>query len=402
MAGITGQGTTFNLPNYVGELFALSRETTPFLAAIGGLSGGRRTGSVEFEWQTYDLRDPSHQRTRLEGANAPTAEERVRANVRNVVEIHQETVETSWTKQATSQQLATPTAAPYRGVPGSNPVGDEHAWQVVQSLKQMALDINFSFLNGKFSNPTTNATPRKTRGFIEALSTNVVSKATYTSAALSAATDTITETTTPRADGDKIVFTDVGASTGIYPGRVYYVRDKATNTFKVAATLGGTAITIGTATVSYIVPWTTALDTVVVEDLIQTAWDGGGLREESTAVFLCNSTQRRALSVAYANAYQKADPLGPTRNVGGVSIDTIKTDFGTFGILLDQAMPKDALAVASLEQCAPRFLEIPGRGFLFEKELPEEGAADRTMLYGEIGLEYGSEKAHGIIRGLKV
>ena len=40
MAGITGQGNTFNLPNYVGELFALSRETTPFLSAIGGLTGG--------------------------------------------------------------------------------------------------------------------------------------------------------------------------------------------------------------------------------------------------------------------------------------------------------------------------------------------------------------------------
>lgn len=402
MAGITGQGTTFNLPNYVGELFALSRETTPFLSAIGGLSGGREAGATEFEWQTYDLRDASHQRQRLEGANAPTAESRVRANVRNVVEIHQETVETSWTKQATSRQLTTPSSAPYRGLPGSNPVDDEHAWQVVQALKQMALDINFSFINGIYSNPTTNATPRKTRGLLAAITSNVVNKATDGATGLSAATDTITETTTDRVNGDKIVFTDVGASTGIFPGRVYYVRDVATNTFKVAATPGGAAVTIGTATVSYTVPWTTDLTTTVVEDLIQMAWDGGGLREESTAVFLCNSTQRRALSVAYANAYAKTDPLGPSRTVGGVSVDTIRTDFGTFGILLDQAMPRDALAVVTLEQLAPRFLNIPGRGFLFEKELPEEGSADRSMLYGEIGLEYGNQAAHGVIRGLKV
>lgn len=402
MAGISGQGTTFNLPNYVGELFALSRETTPFLSAIGGLTGGRRAGAVEFEWQTFDLRDPSHQRQRLEGANAPGAEGRARANVRNVVEIHQETVETSWTKQATSQQITTPASAPYRGVPGENPVGAEHAWQVAQTLKTMALDINFGFINSKFSNPTTNATPRKTRGLIESITSNVTNKQTYTSAALSAATDTISETTTPRANGDKIVFTDVGASTGIFPGRVYYVVSKNTNDFKVAATSGGAAITIGTATVVYIVPWTTDLTVTVIDDMVQQAWDNGGLRETNTAVFLCNSTQRRALSVAYANAYLKADPLGPTRTVGGVSIDTIKTDFGTFGILLDQAMPKDALAVVSLEQCAPRFLEIPGRGFLFEKELPEEGSADRSMLYGETGLEYGNQLAHAITRGLKV
>lgn len=402
MAGITGQGTTFNLPNYVGELFALSRETTPFLAAIGGLSGGREAGAVEFEWQTYDLRDASHQRQRTEGADAPTAEARVRSNVRNVVEIHQETVETSYTKQATNRQLTTPSAAPYRGVPGSNPVEDEHAWQVMQALKQMALDINFSFINGKYSNPTTNATARKTRGLLAAITTNVVNKATDGATGLSAATDTITETATDRTDGDKIVFTDVGESTTIFPGRVYYVRDKSTNTFKVAATPGGSAITIGTATVSYIVPWTTDLTTTVVEDLIQQAWDGGGLREESTAVFLCNSTQRRALSAAYANAYAKADPLGPSRTVGGVSIDTIRTDFGTFGILLDQAMPRDALAVVTLDQCAPRFLNIPGKGFLFEEELAKTGAAERTQLYGEIGLEYGNEAAHGVIRGLKV
>lgn len=402
MAGITGQGTTFNQPNYVGELFALTRETTPFLSAIGGLSGGAEAGAVEFEWQTYDLRDGSHQRQRLEGANAPTAEARIRANVRNVVEIHQETVETSWTKQATAAQITTPSSAPYRGLPGSNPVGNEHAWQVVQSLRSMAMDINFGFIYGTYSNPTTNATPRKTRGMLEAMTSNVSTKATYTSAALSAATTVITEAATPRANGDKIVFTSVGVSTGIYPGRVYFVVNKNTNDFGVAATLGGSAITIGTATVSYILPWTTDLTTTVVEDLIQQAWDGGGLREQSTAALVVNSTQRRALSVAYANAYQKADPLGGTRNVGGVSIDTIKTDFGTFGILLDQAWPKDALTVVSLEQVKPRFLNIPGRGFLFEKELPEEGSADRTMLYGEIGLEYGNQAAHGIVRGLKV
>src|SRR5690242_13175137 len=134
MAGITGMGTTFNLPNYVGELFGLTPEDTPLLSAIGGLTGGGMTTAVEFEWQTYDLRDPS-QRTRVEGAAAPTAEERVRANVRNVCQIHQEKVSVSYTKQAATSQLATPQAAPFNGVPGANPVGNELNWQVAQSLK---------------------------------------------------------------------------------------------------------------------------------------------------------------------------------------------------------------------------------------------------------------------------
>lgn len=93
MAGITGQGTTYNLPNYVGELFNVSPSETPLLSAIGGLTGGEEVKSVEFEWQEEDLRDSQANRSRLEGAPAQTADQRVRRNVKNVVEIHQETVD---------------------------------------------------------------------------------------------------------------------------------------------------------------------------------------------------------------------------------------------------------------------------------------------------------------------
>jgi hypothetical protein len=42
MSGIVGMGTTYNLPNYVGELFAITPEDTPLLSSIGGLTGGKR------------------------------------------------------------------------------------------------------------------------------------------------------------------------------------------------------------------------------------------------------------------------------------------------------------------------------------------------------------------------
>ena len=59
MAGISGQGTTFNLPNYVGELYALTPADTPFLSAIGGLTGGGMTTATEVEWQDerYEIDD---------------------------------------------------------------------------------------------------------------------------------------------------------------------------------------------------------------------------------------------------------------------------------------------------------------------------------------------------------
>src|SRR6185312_9133227 len=110
MAGITGMGTTYNLPNYVGELFAASPEETPLLSAIGGLTGGESVGATEFGWQGYDLRDAEDNRQRKEGADAPTAEERVRYNASNVLEIHQEAVDISYTKQGATKQVGTGSA----------------------------------------------------------------------------------------------------------------------------------------------------------------------------------------------------------------------------------------------------------------------------------------------------
>lgn len=168
MAGITGMGTSYNLPNFAGDLLALTPEDTPLLSSIGGLNGGKQTTAVDFEWQTYDLRDPNAARQRLEGADAPDAEERVRQNWSNITEIHQEKVDISYTKQATFNQRA--------GLANdqSNPVTNEVQWQLDQQLKQVKRDIEVSFLVGTYQKPSNNTQPRKTRGILPAIETNVV------------------------------------------------------------------------------------------------------------------------------------------------------------------------------------------------------------------------------------
>ncbi|WP_060880621.1 SU10 major capsid protein [Streptomyces scabiei] len=399
MAGITGMGTTFNLPNYAGELFALTPEDTPLLSAIGGLTGGGMTTAVEFEWQTYDLRDPA-QRTKVEGDTAPTAEGRVRANVRNVAQIHQEKVSVSYTKQAAIGQLATPGAAPFRSTDGSNPVSNELNWQVAQKLKEIALDVNFSFINGSYANPTTNATARKTRGLLEAITTNRIAKGTAVTGA-STATDTVTATGHGLSDGNKIVFTNTSTATGITAGRVYYVDAIDANTFKVSTTNGGTAITLGTATgLSFMKPWATALTGDHVNDLLQLAYDNGGISEQETATLLCNSIQKRAVTKAFASQYGQYQET--SRNVGGVNMTTIVTDFGTLNVMMDRHMPQDVIAAVSLEQLMPVFLNVPGKGVFFEEPLAKTGASDEVQLYGEIGLKYGAERAHAVMTGLVV
>lgn len=170
MAGITGQGTTYNLPNFVGELFGITPEDTPLLSAIGGLTGGKRTDTKRFEWGTYDLRATAD-RARVEGANAPTAEERVRTNAFNVVEIHQEAIELSYTKlaDAMTDALVRTNQAPQ--------VSDEWDFQMEAALKSIARDVEWAFINQSFNDPADNTTPRRTRGLIQAIATNVTAVA---------------------------------------------------------------------------------------------------------------------------------------------------------------------------------------------------------------------------------
>jgi hypothetical protein len=213
----------------------------------------------------------------------------------------------------------------------------------------------------------------------------------------SAATDTIT-ITHALAVGDKVVFTDVGASTAIKPDVVYYVKSVSTTvSFKIAATPGGTAITVGTATVSLFSLSKTAPTKADYDDLFQLAYDHGGIAESETATVMVGSSQKRNLSVAYSDG---TNNQVPDRNVGGVNLQVIETDFGRMNVMLNRWVPGDACMVLSLEQLAPRFLNIPGKGHFFQESLAKTGASDREQLYGEIGLEYGNEKAHGVIRGL--
>lgn len=317
MAGITALGTTYNLPNYTGILYQLTPADTPFFSAIGGLTGGGQTDAIEFEWQTYDLR-AAGQNTRLEGADAPTEEERVRANVSNIVQIHQETVGVSYTKLAATQAKA--------GINNAerNPVLNELDWQVEQMLKQMVRDVEYSLLRGAYVKPADNLTARQTRGILPAITTNVIAA-------------------------------DAGAGAP------------------------------------------DALSEAYVLNLLQTVWENGGIQESETATLICNAFQKRQLTDVFITQKNYREE---SRNLAGVRVQTIETDFGRLNLMLDRHMPTDEVAVVSLEQCMPVYQEIPGKGHFFAEPLAKTGAKEKVQLYGEVGLKYGNEKAHGKITNL--
>ena len=393
MAGITGLGTTYNLPNYTGILYQLSRAETPFFSAIGGLSGGGQTTETAFEWQTYDLRDAAQPAGIVEGADAPTAQQRVRGNVSNVVQIHQEAVSIAYSKLAAVGLKA--------GVKNEqrNPIRNELDWQVEVMLRQMVRDIEVSFLTGAYQAPGDNTTGRKTRGILTAATTNsmdLTSASALPATTATAATDLVNSTAHGLVVGDSVIFTSLTGGAGLVVDTPYYVVSKDANTFKVSTVKGGTAVNITTDASAATAYKLTALALSNVEDLLQRIYEAGGMDETST--IMVNASQKKALSALYGAAYAKADPV--TGTVGGVVVNRIETDFGSLNVMLNPHMPKHKLAVVQLSQCRPVYLEVPGKGHFFAEPLAKTGASDKVMLYGEVGLAYGNEKAHGVITGL--
>lgn len=327
MAGITGMGTTFNLPNFNGPLFGLTPSDTPFSTMIGALTGGGEAiYAKEFEWQTYDLRAPENP-SNLEGQTAPTARERVRTNASNVVQILHSKVQVSYTKLAASAQRDGMAHVQSSATANAN----EMNWQVAQELKALKMDMEEMFLKGVYAKPADNTTARKTRGILSAITTNVVAM----------------------PDGDAGV-------AGIQPA---YLTEAA------------------------------------VLNLMQKTYDNGGITEDETRTIMCNSGVKRQLTKLFITdkGYEER-----SRTHAGVRVQSIETDFGLVNIVLNRRMPTDTLGLFSLEVVKPKFLLIPDKGFLFLEPLAKTGASDECQLYGEVGLEYGSELQHGKITNIRV
>jgi len=391
MSGITGLGTTYNLPNYTGLLYQLTPIETPLFSAIGGLNGGGQTTSTEFEWETVDLRDAS-QPENTEGATAPTAQARARGNVTNVVQIHQEKVSVAYSKLAAVGQKA-----------GSNndlrnPITNELDWQVRTMLTQMVRDVEYSFIRGVYQKPTDNTTGRKTKGLIAAVSTNSkdVKGSALPTVTATASTDNIGSTAHGLTDGDSVIFTSLTGGAGLSTNMPYYVVSAATNTFKVSLTKGGTAIDITTDASAATAYALTTLTTTHIDDLLQSIYDNGGM--DDTTTLLLNSSAKRAITSAYASAYGKF--VESSRNLAGVNVTQIETDFGLVNLMLSRNVPKHQIVAAQLGMCRPVYLEVPDKGHFFAEPLAKTGSSDDVQLYGEVGLAYGNEKAHGLLSGI--
>ena len=286
-------------------------------------------------------------------------------------------------------------------VSGTNPVNDEEAFQLEQMLKQIARDVEYSFIRGTYNKPADNTDKRKTRGILAATVTNVLDQSIgQTTFTATAANDVLT---TPAAHGysvgDAVVVTVTARASGLWDEGVYYVKTApSATTLTLALTPTGPVLDVLQDVAAGTIAKLADITEATVLDLMQSVWSSGGIQEQQTAALMCNGTLKRKLTKIFITDKKYYEQ---SRNIAGVSVTSIETDFGMLNLMLNRHMPASKAQVVSLEQCAPRVLNIPEKGFLFVEPLAKTGASNKSQIYGEIGLEYGNERAHGKIMGVK-
>ncbi len=162
MANVTGVGTSWNLPNYAGELFTADKAQTPLLSMIGGLTGGRQTLTSEFPTAVlFDYPEASQPEiSESASVTAPQATMIAREQETNVVQIHQEVINLTYMKMSNSGSMS--------GISGGeNTIEDEKAFQIRHKLIKIARDVEHSFINGVFNKAQSAGDANKTRGLLE-------------------------------------------------------------------------------------------------------------------------------------------------------------------------------------------------------------------------------------------
>lgn len=159
-----------------------------------------------------------------------------------------------------------------------------------------------------------------------------------------------------------------------------------------AATANKTRGMISLCSVNTVDASAATLSKALMDSLLLTMFNNGAYFKDM--VLFCGGFQKQVLSNIYGYA--------PTdRNVGGVNIKQIETDFGNIGIAdPHRFMPAGTIGIFDMSAIAPVFQPVPEKGNLFYEELAKTGAAESGQIFGQIGLAHGASFLHGTITNL--
>lgn len=128
----------------------------------------------------------------------------------------------------------------------------------------------------------------------------------------------------------------------------------------------------------------------LLNSAFKAAYDAGA--DFTDMVLVCSPAVKQYLSTIYAS--QAGFNLPDSRNVGGVNLQSIETDFGPLRILLDRFMPAGVLLGADISCIRPVEQDVPDKGNFFREPLSKTGAAEEYQIFGQIGLDHGPAWKH--------
>ena len=161
--------TSFALPNFSGMLFAKGQQATPFSTMIGARP--LVTNHVEFTCgQEYNTEKGEQPKISANASlTAPTPEVVTRSQLTNVTQIFHKSVSISYEKQSNMGTLQGINVAGQQ----ANPM-DELAFQASRRMAKIAMDIEYTFLNGQYFKATNDSEANQTRGLLTAITSNVL------------------------------------------------------------------------------------------------------------------------------------------------------------------------------------------------------------------------------------
>lgn len=165
----TGVITNGSVVNYSGMLFNKGNPKTPFSTMIANKA--KSTNSTEFvtgqEYQTDGGSQPAISETA--SLTAPEGTYVTRGQNTNVTQIFQEALYISYAKQSNMGTLAGLNTAGQQ----ANPI-NELDFQTAAKMQKIARDIEYTFIRGSYHKSTGDSDPGKTRGILEAITSNVI------------------------------------------------------------------------------------------------------------------------------------------------------------------------------------------------------------------------------------
>ena len=135
-----------------------------------------------------------------------------------------------------------------------------------------------------------------------------------------------------------------------------------------------------------------AISKALIDSLLLEMATSGALFEN--AVLFCNGFQKQKITDIYGYAPED-------RNVGGVNVKQIETDFGMLGVVYDPAMPAATVLIADMNYVNPVFLPVKGQPVLYE-DLAQISGSKKGQIISFAGINYGPEEYHGTLTGLAI